>query len=258
MNCIKCEGLINDKSEKFINCDGCGKPIHSACSDLSAAELKCYELRPTSKRRMKYICVDCEQGMHQIPKMMGLIKELKEELRLLKEANVNKINFNTSGASPSSVLAGEEIISEIFERNKRAQNIIVYGSTEDGKSKAEQTQMDSTTINSLLSAAGLGEQNIKPIRLGKFDPTKENRSRPIKVRLCSPDDVHCVIKKFRTIKSRPNFLSLSVSFDRTPKQVSVYKLVKAELNNRIENGESNLKIRYHNGMPTIVRSQSEN
>ena len=47
-------------------------------------------------------------------------------------------------------------------------------------------------------------------------------------------------------------------------QIELYKTVKAELDNRIASGEKDLKIKYKNGIPTIVSllrvqpSQSEN
>ena len=48
------------------------------------------------------------------------------------------------------------------------------------------------------------------------------------------------------------FKNIKISFDRTPRQQEVYKQLKAQLNDRLVKGESNLKIRYFNGTPKIV------
>lgn len=262
MSCIKCDIIINERNDKFIKCDGCNRSIHIICSELSDTEIKCFTLRPSSRRRIKYICIECEQGVHQIPKLITLINDLKDEIRKLKE-QYNELSSASStsktlNASPSNTLNPEELISEIYERNKRSQNIIFYGSPEDGTSKQDQIQRDTVTINSVLTEVGVVVDGIKPVRLGRFDATKQLRTRPIRVRLSSSDDVFAVIRKFKKLKTVERFSRLSVSTDRTPQQVAAYKAVRSELATRLSMGESDLRIKYRNGFPTIVRMQSEN
>ncbi|KAJ3661979.1 hypothetical protein Zmor_006349 [Zophobas morio] len=118
MICLKCAIAIDDSTAKtYIRCDGCNRPIHTSCSDLTTNELKCLDLRPNSRRRIKYICVECEQGISQ----------------------------------------------------------------------------DTGLIQSLTSDLGLGDQQIKPIRLGKFDRSRQPLSRPIRVHLSSPEIVHNIV-----------------------------------------------------------------
>lgn len=262
MSCIKCNIIINEKNDKFIKCDGCNRSIHIICSELSDAEIKCFTLRPNSRRRIKYICIECEQGVHQIPKLITLINDLKDEIRNLKvqynELSNAASTSKTLNASPSNALSSEELISEIYERNKRSQNIIFYGSPEDGTSKQDQMQRDTTTVNNVLAEVGVVVDGMKPIRLGRFDATKQHRSRPIRVRLSSSEDVFAVIRKFKKLKTVERFSRLSVSTDRTPQQVAAYKAVKSDLTTRLARGESNLTIKYRNGVPTIVQLESEN
>ncbi|KAK9680197.1 hypothetical protein QE152_g39284 [Popillia japonica] len=159
MNCLKCNSVIDESKEKLIRCDGCNRPIHVHCSELTAVEIKCYELR-SARKRMKYIGIFCEQGVHQIPQLISMITDLKEEVRRLRE--------NGPGLTPSPVAVTEEIISEMLERNRRSSNIIIYGSVEQGSSKQEQVSQDTTFIKDLLIQLEIPQTDIKPQRLGGY------------------------------------------------------------------------------------------
>ncbi|KAJ3644313.1 hypothetical protein Zmor_026979 [Zophobas morio] len=259
MICLKCSSNIDENNPKsFIKCNGCNRPVHinSTCSDLTANEIKCFsELRPNNKRRIKYICLECDQGLHQLPKLLSLVKELREEISQLKELNKSSsTNLSTINQNNNliSTTAFEEIIHEISERNKRANNFILYNSKDQFDSKQDRIEHDTCLVKTLLADLNIQEQEVNPIRLGKFDRTKQSLSRPIKVQLSSKQDVLTVITKFKKLKESPNYASLSVFFDRTPRQSAFYKSVKRDLDTRIQNSETNLRIKYHNGVPTIV------
>lgn len=254
MSCIKCKLIIDERSDKFIKCDICNRSIHIICSELSDAEIKCFTLRPTSRRRVKYICFECEQNVNQIPKLITLIGELQKELKNLNDRFTDLKNSTVMNASPSVLVSTEEIISEMYDRNRRAQNIIVYGSLEEGNSKHEQIQKDVATVQDLLTEVGVDCDQLKPMRLGRFDASVQQRSRPIRVRLLSSDDVFKVLRKFKNVKNHPRLVNLSVSVDRTPRQIALYRAIKSELAERISNGETNLKIKYRNGSPTIIQA----
>lgn len=258
MFCLKCNLAIT-ANEKFIKCDGCNRSVHTNnCSELTSAELKSLELRPSSKRRIKYICVDCEQGVHQIPKLISLINDLKDEIRIMKE-NYSALIDSRSVHAPSDALASEEIINEVMERNIRSNNIIVYGVPEQGRTKQEQLELDTVLIGGITTELGLTEETIKPVRLGRFDRAGNVRSRPMKVRLSTADAVQNVLRKFHKLKSSTvsgQYSSINVTPDRTPKQIAFYKALKSELDGRVQGGERNLKIRYRNGIPRIICSEN--
>ncbi|KAJ3651229.1 hypothetical protein Zmor_017280 [Zophobas morio] len=198
MRCLKCKGDIDDKSTAYIKWDGCTKPIHTACSELSQQDLKCLALRSTSSRRLKYICLECEQGVHQIPKLISMINMLQDEIQQLK----NTIKANTTIApSDSSFIETEKVINEITERKKHECNIIIFNVKEsNGISKQEQNVADCSFVNDFISESKLNLPTVPPVRLGKFDATNVNRARPIKVTLSSPED-SSMIKNFKTLKS---------------------------------------------------------
>lgn len=221
-------------------------------------QIKCYTSRTSSRRKLKYICFECEPGLQQIPKMLALISGLQDEVRDLKVKFAALTDNQASTSVTSNVPAGEDIIHEIYERNKRSRNIIFYGSVESGTSKQEQINLDNVLVQNLLDQTSIQCDGIKPIRLGRFDSTLEQRSRPIRVTLSSSDDVFKIIRKFKTIKNNPQYSHLSASLDRTPRQIAIFKSVKNELTARIAAGETNLKIKYKNGIPTIINVNPEN
>lgn len=193
---------------------------------------------------MKYICIFCEQGVYQIPTLVSMISDLKEEIRKLKDSQL-------SYESNKPPAATEEIIGEMLERNKRSANMIIFGSEKKFSSKAEQVLHGEGLVRDVLNECNITDDNIEPIRLGKFDPSRQVRRRPIKVKLSSRDVVKRVLRRFNKFKSNEKFAGLSVNSDRTPRQLAYFKSVRSELNVRMNNGESNLKIKYINGVPTI-------
>lgn len=129
MSCIKYNLAINEKSAKFIKCDGWNRSIHILCAELTDVEIKCLAFRPSSRRRIKYLCVACEQGVHQIPKLITLENDLKEEIRHMKEKNgelpIRSSSFAVAPSNISNVVVSEEIINEVLEGNKRSHNIMI-------------------------------------------------------------------------------------------------------------------------------------
>lgn len=159
--------------------------------------------------------------MQQIPQMLALINNLQEEIRDLKAKCSMLIDSRDSSRKPSNIMFGEDISNEVYERNKRSRNIIIYGSHESGTAKQDQinSQLDNVIVQNLMGEVGIQCEQIKPIRLGRFEPTKEQRLRPIRITLSSPDDVHKTPRKFKTIRNYSRHCHLSISLDRIPKRL---------------------------------------
>ena len=92
------------------------------------------------------------------------------------------------------------------------------------------------------------------MRLGKWDSTNTNLARPIKLRFQEAAIATNFMKASKNLKMMDQWRSLSIARDNTPKQREMYRSVKAELNSRINKGETNLKIIYKNGVPVISRA----
>ena len=87
----------------------------------------------------------------------------------------------------------------------------------------------------------------------RFEKFQNSHIRPVKVTVKSQQDVLNIIRKATSLNSSDQHKDVRLSFDRTPKQLVLYRQLKQQLEDRIKKGETNLKIRYYNGTPRIVR-----
>ncbi|CAH2021030.1 unnamed protein product [Acanthoscelides obtectus] len=200
------------------------------------------------KRLLKFYCDDCLLGIRLVPKLNQKVDNLIEELEKLKKES-------PPPAQSSSQIEYEEVLQEIEERNRRKQNIIIFGLTEDqSRTKQEQIAHDTQEVKSILQTLSTEiDTNVRLFRLGKFDPTKD-RPRPVKVSLRNNQDVLLCIKNSAKLTRRSGNRNtrISISTDRTPKQQEFYRKVKHELDQRIAAGEKNIRIKYVHGLPKIV------
>lgn len=177
------------------------------------------------------------------------IAALREEIKTLKSTIVNQ------PASEGNLLDAEKIINEISERDKRRCNVVIYGCRETvTSSNKDQLALDCTFVAELCASLQLNESGLMPARLGKFDASQTNRRRPIKITLASETAVFTALRNFKKIRTDSRYKGLSMFRDRTPMQMQIHRNARNELADRLKNGESNLMIKYRNGIPHIVSS----
>lgn len=243
-NCACCDKL--SESHKTVNCMICNKPYRIECANVSAAEAR----KIHSNTGYSWTCKNCLQVSHDLSGLRLLISALQDEIKALK----NSI-LVPPVVSKIPLVEVEGIIQEIGERERRKNNIIVFGCEETvSESRTEQSEVDVSLIADICSTIGLVDDNMKVSRLGKYDPSQTNRKRPIKVTFSSELSVALVFRNLAKVRGNPKFSALSIFRDRTPMQIQLHKEIKAELNERLNNGETDLKIKYTRGIPTVVRS----
>ena len=81
---------------------------------------------------------------------------------------------------------------------------------------------------------GYPEANIQGIKVFSVGREDSEKKRHLKVILGSLSEVKKVVAHSRELKKIDSFKSVSLSFDRTPKQTAEFKAVKATLNLRIQ------------------------
>nr|CAI5826218.1 unnamed protein product [Callosobruchus analis] len=118
----------------------------------------------------------------------------------------------------------------------------------DKNIRSESQKAEVTKVLSYLSQS-VTVSSVR--RIGRYDSNK-NSSRPVKVTLASPVEVHELLRKTPMLKGSEAFKRISIFADKTPRQMEYYKKLKRELEERIGNGETNIKIKYWNGTPKIV------
>lgn len=161
----------------------------------------------------------------------------------MKNLKENRISENT-----------EIIISEISERQRREKNIIIYKLEEQGNGSmsnkiATDTQAVADIIKIISPTVPTG--NIRTYRLGRGNG---NNISPLKVELASKEDVFTILKNKNKLKNHN--INIQISTDKTLLQRQHLKNLISELNQRKENGEDDLYIKYINGNPVITKSKN--
>ena len=148
----------------------------------------------------------------------------------------------------------EDVVQEVLERQKWSKNVIIFKVPEQPKtmSGAEHPASELRTISEILHITDKDTyvSNLHVQRLGKFYKT---RSRPIKI-LSSESEVLNVIRGAKNVANNTPYNNIRLYFDRTPKQREYYKLMRSQLIERTNKGETNFKIKYFNCVPHIVRN----
>lgn len=198
------------------------------------------------KRILRFLCQECNSGLLQIPSIIQSIRELKTEINLLKSTKTNESSVPT----PSPIINMNEIIAEMNERELRKKNIMIFGLPED----LNNTQADrGTALEILKSAYPNAPDNFKLFRVGQVS-ANNTKPRPLKIILTSPEESIQILRNVKEIRSKQKFSNLVITSDKTPNQTLQYKRLKEELITRTNNGETNLKIKYFNGEPKIIKN----
>lgn len=236
--CTCCK--VSSEAHKIIPCAICKKSYLHTCVDLTSSEVRTIK----SKKGLSWTCRTCLSVGNDINELKAIIIALKNEVAELKNHRKGKDEVNGR--------AFEEIIQEVSERQKRKQNLIIYGVEEPRNENPKiSTEQDKQKVADLLSFLSVPAGSITPIRLGQ-PPDNSAKTRPIKIVLQSESNVHIAVKNAKKLKTSDSFKNISVSLDRTPRQIAYYRNVKADLDDRKSKGEENLIIKYVGGVPTIT------
>lgn len=146
----------------------------------------------------------------------------------------------------------EQIIREVHERKRRENNIIIVGIPElNSTSTQDRILKDESEILGIASMIDKNFQKPKKIfRIGKYTPGKTRR-----IKVCF-DKSEPAMLLLRSKDKLPK--NVKIYSDQTPAQQKYFYKVKNELSLRMKNGESDLTIRYVNGIPSIVKSDPKN
>jgi len=147
------------------------------------------------------------------------------------------------------------LLQEISERDRLSRNIIIRGIPESSSDiLAERISSDSLKISETIQPYFPSlPTNLKFIRLGK---SSNRGARPLKVFLSSKEVALKVITDYNNgVKDLPIASTdhrISVVRDRTLRERELIRSVYADLENRRKNGETNIMVKYRDGLPCIV------
>lgn len=171
------------------------------------------------------------------------------------ELKVDEISKGNSSSHESFDIC----LSEVEDRLRRKNNLVVFGLRESPDSNnSNMHEADVTILKSLFSnlctTKSIG--TIQTWRLGVFSSSR-SKPRPIKVRLpfdiCSSQIRQSFMEMKKLSQLPPEFTHLSLAPDRTKYQQLEYQRVKKELQSRIQQGETDIRIVYRMEAPIIVK-----
>lgn len=156
----------------------------------------------------------------------------------------NRVNLLENDMANLSL---EFIVTEFSERQRRANNILLFNLPEP---KNASDPSDTAKFTELLNVLKLNTPPVRLSRLGK----SSIKPRPIKVELSSSHSVFEILKAKHKLRSHNTFSSIHISTDRTAYQRNFFKNIVKELDERKKQGEQDLYLKYIRGVPVISKN----
>lgn len=161
---------------------------------------------------------------------------------------------------PATSSTPEETIAEINDRGRRASNLMVYKLQESSSASADARMENDIAELKKLWKLFVPDQNpeIKCHRVGRL---QKGGIRPLKIIFPSAEYPKMFLSKFNKddlSEKSPDFANITVSRDRTDRERQYLNKLRSELERRTKDGETNLTIKYMNGIPSIVKSIQKN
>lgn len=251
--CYHCKDNLDP--DKEIICDLCEKHYHIKCTKLSRGETAILKLKD---RSLSYICNKCKSItktdlIKEIKSLQQTVAELQLQIQGLKE-NRESQTSRLPEIHSTSIADQNVVINEFIEREKRAKNIVLFN-IEDKPITDEnkKNNIDTNKVRDILKLLEI-DIDIGAVKLRRLGKIEENKRRPIKITLSSKEDSLKAVrqkKKLRDLEEK-----VFISLDLTPMQRDYYKKIKGELDERINNGEEDIFIKYMNNIPMIAKKVS--
>ena len=252
-SCTSCEKTIDDK--QIVKCTRCKSIYHSRCAKKTEV---------LADGSLSKCCSSVTRGEFK-SFLSALVKDLKTDLVSEINASVGKImvrldeqdtkiaatdnrvkKLETSSKQTWGSADKEDFFYELEDRRSRERNIIVY----DFNNESE-TESDLDSLNAIFSKI---KNFPSATSAHRFGTARDDGVEPLKVTFSSDSDALFVLRN----KSKLSKLKLLIKNDLTPTQLNYFKELNIELDKRVEEGEKNLRIRYVEGIPTIIDTKKVN
>jgi hypothetical protein len=231
--CANCDKPIGGFPS--INCDGCNNVTDRITRKKINVKIYC----STSKAEQILSIHELLQTFTRKKDIIAIEQKIEQKISELQNVNLSSLQF-------------EEVTSEAVERMIRAKNVIIYGVPESSGTAEQGQTKDAAEIRKIISAITPEAIPQKIIRIGK--PNSSN-TRLLKVSLSNDLIAKEVLRNKNKLINSDLPRSISISDDKTPKQLEYLKNLRTELQLRRDNGEDNITIKYVKGIPSIIESK---
>lgn len=189
------------------------------------------------------IKVQLTQVETKISNSQDKIKRLESDLKQLKLDPL---------PARSQPYVNEQVFSEIQDRNKRRNNVIMAGILEQSASDVqERFSKDESDV--LRITACINENIPKPSKIYRIGKYNAGKIRRIKVCYDNPEPAMLLLRNRGKLPE-----NIKIYSDLTPAQQKYFQAIKDELASRTKNGETDLTIKYVNGVPSIIKQTPKN
>lgn len=225
----------------LLKCCVCQNCFNNVCVGITSSETRLIN----GKKSLSWTCNQCNSIGNDINSLKAAIVSLQNEIKLITTTHAQEGNPSNNQF--------EDIVQEVVERQNRKANVVIFGVAEQKNlTKDERINAEKTDVLKILTflLPSLGPiSNI--FRLGKYNEQRTT-PRPIKVTAANSQQVMEVLRKSGNLKNNENLKHIRLVPDQTPRQMEYYKKIKAELDQRKQAGEENIKIKHINGVPKII------
>ncbi|CAG9762669.1 unnamed protein product [Ceutorhynchus assimilis] len=267
----------SDDLEITLYSDNCAATVHETCGQLadagagSPAQFKCLKCtsstnapKPLTTEHFQAIMAEFSSLKITVNACEGKITACDAKIETLNQHIASQAvsianceteitNLKTETCSlrkefdnlQSKAQNFEDFFEESRDRTRRECNVIVSGLRQVVDDKAE--------VQKILTEIGL--QNISPKLTFRFGKANTG-PKPLKVIFSSSSDAMEVLKAKSRLTS-PQYKSVTMKSDLTPRQVQHLSTLRKELQKRTDEGEDNLTIKYIRGVPRIVSLRSD-
>lgn len=171
------------------------------------------------------------------------------------ESDVQRLKANTSNVAHSlqdPKMTYDDMMTEFRERNIREKNIVLTGIPEPQLTSPEKRRAsDKNEVMKIIQT--ISKDSRDPIYITRLGKYSTNKNRPIKACFASQEEAKFILRNKSTVTSE----TVKIFSDQTPSQQMYLKNLRSELQQRIENGEDNLIIKYVKGVPKIIKLQAK-
>lgn len=192
----------------------------------------------------------------QITNLSDTVKENEEKITSLQTDFQQLKSISTTPAThvqatPETIY--EDLYEEFQDRAERSKNIIIVGVPEKHISNIEERRETerNEAANILSTIYPDCPKAAKVLRVGKYDGKKV---RPLKLSFTSQEIAKTIMRN----KSNLKVEGVRIYSDQTPQQQNFIKKLRDELQQRKDNGERDLIIKFLKGTPKIVKEQPKN
>ncbi|KAK7866688.1 hypothetical protein R5R35_003230 [Gryllus longicercus] len=191
---------------------------------------------------------------------MRMIDELKTSNKMLMEEMKELKNSVLGTKDEKATFDMEAICAEVIDREKRSKNIIIYNVTENINMGSSQrlTEDKQQVIQILNQITEINPNELIISRIGNVQKNKNEtstsrnggppRERPIKVTFPNSEQALFILRNKKNKISN----DIRIGSDKTRIQREYFKQLLTRLNAEEEKGNSNLIIKYIDGIPKLI------